>query len=151
MSFETETMQRALGTYLARVIEVFPTFRKFGDGDDALVAVAYGFITPELLAVIFGLRVGAIGKSTSAYVVQKVYFGTDRQILGNAPENAKFGVQRAKQLTYGEVDVSIPRDHRLGRLESPSVWELESNFYRLSEGPRRRRFGKVSLSSVGLS
>jgi esterase/lipase superfamily enzyme len=61
----------------------------------------------------------------AAYIVQKVYFGTDRQFIGSAGANVSFGVQRAKQLSYGEVDVSIPRDHRLGQLESPSIWLLQ--------------------------
>jgi esterase/lipase superfamily enzyme len=35
-----------------------------------------------------------------------------------------FGVERS-DLAYGTCDVSIPRDHRPGELESPSIWRLE--------------------------
>jgi esterase/lipase superfamily enzyme len=61
----------------------------------------------------------------SEFEIQKVYFGTDRQIIGRAALNVLFGVQRTKQLNYGEVDVSIPLDHRQGVLESPNIWHLE--------------------------
>lgn len=67
---------------------------------------------------------GGNTSARGAYLVQKVYFGTDRQPLG-AAANVTFGVKRADHLTYGEVDVSIPRDHRRGALESPSVWLLQ--------------------------
>ena len=52
------------------------------------------------------------------YSVQKVFFGTDRHLAGS-PSTPHFDATRANQLTYGEVDVSIPFSHRHGELESP--------------------------------
>ncbi|MPV64323.1 alpha/beta fold hydrolase [Burkholderia sp. BE17] len=67
---------------------------------------------------------GAMSSSYPAYVVQKVYFGTDR--LATGPTSAPvFSSTRADHLTYGEVDVSIPRNHKQGELESPAVWLLQ--------------------------
>jgi esterase/lipase superfamily enzyme len=36
-----------------------------------------------------------------------------------------FGADPAADLSYGYTDVSIPRDHRMGELEGPSIWRLE--------------------------
>jgi esterase/lipase superfamily enzyme len=53
-----------------------------------------------------------------------VYYGTDRQVTGQEPEPT-FGTTRSDHLTFGEVEISIPRDHRMGVLESPSIWRFE--------------------------
>jgi esterase/lipase superfamily enzyme len=63
-------------------------------------------------------------ESTGGSVVVTVYYGTDRAPSGR-PEPARyFGADRGA-LTLGTADVSIPRDHRMGALESPSLWRLE--------------------------
>ena len=36
----------------------------------------------------------------------------------------KFGAEPS-QMSYGYADVSIPRDHRMGEIEAPSIWRLE--------------------------
>lgn len=64
------------------------------------------------------------GSSKGDHVVETVYYGTDRQVSGPASEPA-FGTTRADHLTFGKVEVSIPRDHRMGVLESPSIWHFE--------------------------
>jgi esterase/lipase superfamily enzyme len=58
------------------------------------------------------------------YAVVKVYFGTDRNKTGDAEPSRYFGGKRGA-LTYGVTEVSIPRDHRMGALESPALWRLE--------------------------
>lgn len=58
------------------------------------------------------------------YAVVKTYFATDRNLTGNANPAAKFGGKRAS-VSYGICKVSIPRDHRMGELEAPSVWRLQ--------------------------
>lgn len=62
--------------------------------------------------------------SRPAYVRVKVFFSTDRNLTGNATPSETFGADRSK-LTYGTCEVSIPRDHRMGELESPSIWRLD--------------------------
>jgi esterase/lipase superfamily enzyme len=65
------------------------------------------------------------------HAVVRVFFATDRNFNGEADPSAMFGVGRAS-LTYGTCDVSIPRDHRMGELESPSILKLQ-----FSEDPAR--------------
>lgn len=58
------------------------------------------------------------------YAVVRTFFATDRNLTGNTKPDEMFGVGRSS-LSYGTCDVSIPRDHRMGELESPSIWRLE--------------------------
>src|SRR5471032_12422 len=67
----------------------------------------------------------------SNHAVIKTYFATDRQRdLGKPPAQRFSGARNAPSaeqdtLSYGYCDISIPRDHRMGQLESPSLWRLE--------------------------
>ena len=66
----------------------------------------------------------------SNYAVVKVYFATDRQRDVGKPPAQRFSGERNVMggngpLSYGSCDISIPRDHRMGQLESPSLWRLE--------------------------
>ncbi|WP_219118205.1 alpha/beta hydrolase [Janthinobacterium sp. UMAB-56] len=70
----------------------------------------------------------------SNYAVVKVYFATDRQHDVGKPPGQRFSGERSMTggngggdgpLSYGRCDISIPRDHRMGQLESPSLWRLE--------------------------
>lgn len=58
------------------------------------------------------------------FSIQRVHFATDRAPTGNTEPDKYFGGDRG-DLTYGFCDVSIPRDHRMGELEGPSIWRLE--------------------------
>jgi esterase/lipase superfamily enzyme len=58
------------------------------------------------------------------YAVIDVFFATDRKENDNSDIKSRFGVKRGK-LKYGITNISIPRDHRMGELESPSIWKLE--------------------------
>jgi len=58
------------------------------------------------------------------YVVVKTFFATDRNVTGETAPDKIFGTERSN-LRYGSCDVSIPHDHRMGELESPSIWRLE--------------------------
>jgi esterase/lipase superfamily enzyme len=59
------------------------------------------------------------------YSVQRVHFATDRAPTNRLEPEAYFGSDRAEVISYGVCEVSIPRDHRMGELESPSVLRLE--------------------------
>ena len=50
----------------------------------------------------------------------RVFYGTDRNRTGTK----RYGRDR-DILRYGQCVVSIPRDHRLGELEGPSIWKLQ--------------------------
>ena len=58
------------------------------------------------------------------YAVVRTFFATDRNLTGKTKPGEMFGGDRSN-LTYGTCDVSIPRDHRMGELEAPSIWRLE--------------------------
>jgi esterase/lipase superfamily enzyme len=52
------------------------------------------------------------------------YFATNRRQLGSGNTKITFGAERGA-LAYGICEVSIPRHHQVGQLESPSIWRLE--------------------------
>ncbi|BAO74626.1 alpha/beta hydrolase [Winogradskyella sp. PG-2] len=74
------------------------------------------------------------------YVKLTVYFGTDRNHTNSKDLNEVFGPKRSK-LSYGVVEVSIPHDHRIGEIESPSIWKFE-----FSEDPSKH----VMLQEIAL-
>jgi esterase/lipase superfamily enzyme len=53
-----------------------------------------------------------------------VFFATDRTMTASTKPGEKFGAGRS-ELRYGTCEVSIPRDHRMGELEAPSILKLE--------------------------
>ena len=61
------------------------------------------------------------------YAVVKVFYATDRQPTGNSAAGNFYGGDRQldETLHFGTLDVSIPRDHRMGHIERPSIWKLE--------------------------
>ncbi len=65
------------------------------------------------------------------YAIIQTFFATDRNLTGKTHPSEMFGAIRS-DITYGKSNVSIPRDHRMGELESPSIWRLE-----FSENPAK--------------
>lgn len=62
------------------------------------------------------------------YAIVPVHFATDRNFTGSDIPSEMFGSDRApadQPISYGICKVSIPRDHRMGELESPSIWRFE--------------------------
>lgn len=49
------------------------------------------------------------------------FFGTNRNVNKTSNPKRMFGHQ-VSALTYGSVKVSIPKDHRVGEIESPFLW-----------------------------
>ncbi|WP_342116946.1 alpha/beta hydrolase [Pseudoduganella sp. OTU4001] len=58
------------------------------------------------------------------YAVMRLFFATDRELSGDRHPARLFGNARGP-LRYGSCEVSIPRDHRMGELETPSLLRLE--------------------------
>lgn len=58
------------------------------------------------------------------YAVVRVFYATDRNQTSSLEPKEKYGADRGI-LSYGTCNVSIPRDHHMGELESPSIWKLE--------------------------
>ncbi|MFO1169578.1 MAG: alpha/beta hydrolase [Hyphomicrobiaceae bacterium] len=69
-------------------------------------------------------RADTFGDADAPFTIVKVYYATDRKPTGESDPNQKYGGDRGT-LVLGEAEVSIPRDHRLGELEAPSIWKLE--------------------------
>ena len=59
-----------------------------------------------------------------SYAVVRVYYATDRAKTRNIDPTETYAGDRG-DLSLGFCTVSIPRDHRMGELETPSVWRLE--------------------------
>jgi esterase/lipase superfamily enzyme len=58
------------------------------------------------------------------YGVVRVFYVTDRNTMSSAQPADTYGSKQGP-LSYGTCDVSIPRDHRMGELEAPTIWKLE--------------------------
>lgn len=65
------------------------------------------------------------------YNVMTVFYATDRAKTGSTEANDIYGGERGT-LVLGSCNVSIPKDHRVGELEAPSIWKFE-----FSEDPEK--------------
>ena len=54
----------------------------------------------------------------------RVFFATDRNLIKASKVSNKFGDQRS-ELCYGYCDVTMPHDHLIGEVETPSWWRFE--------------------------
>ncbi len=54
----------------------------------------------------------------------RVFYGTDRARTGNSEPSEYYGAQRG-YIDLGFCDVSIPKTHKIGHLEAPSIWKFE--------------------------
>lgn len=63
----------------------------------------------------------------ATHQVVRIYFATDRSVVTHGDEWNNFTADRSENgtITYGSADVSIPRDHRMGAVEQPSLLRLE--------------------------
>ncbi|WP_406685477.1 alpha/beta hydrolase [Seonamhaeicola sp. MEBiC1930] len=105
--------------------------RAFKTGVDLKITIAYSnnsgdqeqfytFCLKYVESVVRGEETTEKGE----YVTLPVYFATDRNKVDTKNLNGAFGVKRS-DLKYGICEVSIPLDHDLGKIESPSIWKLE--------------------------
>ena len=65
------------------------------------------------------------------YVIVDVYYATDRKEISCSPESLEFGSDRGT-MSYGASQISIPREHKMGELEEPSIFKFE-----FREDPRK--------------
>lgn len=89
----------------------------------ALIAATIALLNGCQMATSSGGSAG-YPATGSAFATVRVFFATDRASTGNTQPNEMFGENRST-LTFGACEVSIPRDHRMGILEAPSIWRLE--------------------------
>ena len=74
--------------------------------------------------------VGADLASTSSegkhpYFTLRIYYATNRNDTGKPDPKERFGSDRGQSISLGSVDVTIPKDHRMGELETPSIFKLQ--------------------------
>lgn len=79
------------------------------------------------------------------YAELEVFYGTDRTLRRGKPIAERFGPAKSRwtDLHRGICKVSIPRDHRMGEIERPSIWKLE-----LEEDPNKHMV-VLSLEELG--
>jgi esterase/lipase superfamily enzyme len=58
------------------------------------------------------------------YHIMRVYYATNRKATASPAPDAYFAGDRAK-LSYGVVNVALPKSHEVGQLEAPSIFRLE--------------------------
>lgn len=62
--------------------------------------------------------------SADLFATVRVFYGTDRGRTGSNKPGQFYGSER-NQIEVGFCDVSIPKNHQVGRLESPKIWRFE--------------------------
>jgi len=69
----------------------------------------------------------ATGESRPDATLVEVFFATDRMRMPSLPGGVRFSGLRSINGTihYGTCEISIPKVHKLGKLESPSILRLE--------------------------
>ncbi|MDD5543996.1 MAG: alpha/beta fold hydrolase [Acidobacteriia bacterium] len=69
---------------------------------------------------------GTSGGEKPNYQVVQIFYATDRKDTGTKDVELRYANERsAGELERGTCEVSIPRDHRMGEVESPSLMRLE--------------------------
>lgn len=59
------------------------------------------------------------------YVTLSVFYATNRNVTGSSQPKEHFGADRSDALGYGTVEVTIPKQHTMGEIETPSILRLE--------------------------
>ncbi|MFL6291046.1 MAG: alpha/beta fold hydrolase [Thermoanaerobaculia bacterium] len=91
-------------------------------GGKEIAEFSFNVVAPE--------RIEDPNRKEEEFVRRTVFYGTDRaETSPGGPEDPEryFGGGRARSgtLRLGTCEVSIPRDHRMGQVERPSIWKLE--------------------------
>ncbi len=74
---------------------------------------------------IKGMAKSGSGEKVSyKYECKTVFYATNRNIVSNQ-DSLSFGKNMDKQIKYGICNVTIPEDHRIGRIERPTIFRLE--------------------------
>ncbi len=71
------------------------------------------------------------GATQKSYATVQVFYATDRARTGSLRPNDFYGGERG-ELGYGVLDVTVPRTHKPGEIEAPSLLRVE-----WSENPER--------------
>jgi len=83
-----------------------------------------GEVDADMLGLNNEKLLKAKSKQKIKYQIIKVFHATDRKPTNNSEPANFYGHERG-ELHYGICEVSIPKNHKTGKLESPSVFRLE--------------------------
>jgi len=59
------------------------------------------------------------------YYIIRVHYATNRDRAASTSVETRFGSARGKAISFGAADVTIPKTHEMGELETPSILRLE--------------------------
>jgi esterase/lipase superfamily enzyme len=105
---------------LIRTIEVRP-----GSAARFDLALEIGGVTEEVTVTAGGPTEDKKEAPQKNYATVKVFYATDRKMRSCKTPQDCYGDESSETLSYGSCEVSIPRDHRMGRLEAPTVFKLQ--------------------------
>lgn len=88
-----------------------------------LVAVAFRFYRTRLMRILAAMAVVATG--IMSVVTARAGLQTAMTAWQANPPELAYGNKRGEELQLGTCQVSIPRDHQVGEVESPSILRLE--------------------------
>ena len=99
----------------------------FRPGSYRLIATAIADGKTTSCEVNFSVFYATAARPTENYQRVKLFFATDRATGETQGDVQTFTSSRAENgsLKFGTAEVSIPRDHRMGELERPSLLRLE--------------------------
>jgi esterase/lipase superfamily enzyme len=104
--------------------------RRLSEPDELTRLAAARFVeeamryAPEYRGPQFGGGVEPPGISGDRFEVVQIFYATDRRLSGTRLGRPNYGTERG-DLEFGTCNVSIPKDHRSGELETPSIVRLE--------------------------
>jgi esterase/lipase superfamily enzyme len=79
---------------------------------------------PQPTSTIGMERISGDSQREEDFARVRIYYATDRALTGETEPDEFYGSRRGT-LTRGIAEVSIPRDHRIGQIESASILRLE--------------------------
>jgi esterase/lipase superfamily enzyme len=79
----------------------------------------------ELESIGLRKRGVKIPKDEVPFYTVRVLYATNRNHAASTGLDEQFGSNRSDSLSYGAVNVTIPKDHRMGQLETPSIVMLK--------------------------
>jgi esterase/lipase superfamily enzyme len=129
---EWGSIQRDLGPELpefeSKLLPLLRALEAAPEDPQAMAAVLELLGAYPRIGAGFRITKGAAFRCLNAerhrYVQVPVFFGTGRErVIAGGP--GYFGVARGLGNSYGVAQVSIPDDHRMGKLEKPRWWRLE--------------------------
>src|SRR5439155_26150565 len=106
-----------------------PDAKKIADAQQALSKLGEHITRAEATQEDANAQVARVKETLAvppgAEAAVKVFYATDRKASTGSNTSPRYEGARGDGLRYGICTVSLPKDHRMGQLESPSIFRLE--------------------------